>query len=202
MTGLMQKILGADWEKLPASLKAHYQSGPNVDSGHLDIEFPRWMTLYLRVLQVFGALLARSGKQLPTRVHKNVRANRHYWRRTMIFPDGRQVCFNSVWVAAGGTRLIDYVNPVMGLEMRAFVKGEELHYAGVRYVLNFGWFRLGLPEWLILGHTTIVERALSPNAFAMDFRLTHPCFGQVFRYSGTFVTERVDVQGRSTCGCS
>lgn len=192
MNSLMQQALGDDWEKLPDSLKAHYQPGPNVDIGHLDIEFPNWIKPYLHLLQLFGALLARSGKKLPTRVEKDVSADRQYWRRTMTFPDGRLVHFNSFWVSASGAHLIEYVNSVMGLEMTAHMEGDELHYEGVRYVLKFGPIEIGVPEWLVLGHTTIVERNLPPNAFAMDFRLTHPLFGQVFRYSGTFVTQRVE----------
>lgn len=48
---------------------------------------------------------------------------------------------------------------------------------------------LTLPEWIALGHTTIVEEALDDSHFAMDFRLTHPLFGQVFRYAGKFSTQ-------------
>lgn len=40
--------------------------------------------------------------------------------------------------------------------------------------------------WPSVGHTTIVEEALDATRFAMDFRLTHPLFGEVFRYSGEF----------------
>ena len=191
MKGLMQLALGTDWEKLPESLKAHYQLGPNVDIGHLDIEFPLFMKPYLWLLHLFGALLTRSGKRIPTRVEKDVVADHQTWRRTVTFPDGEPATFNSFWVSSGGNRLIEFVNPVMGLEMGVWVEGDELRYEGVRYVLKFGWLIIGLPEWLILGHTTIVERGLPANSFAMDFRLTHPLFGEVFRYSGVFSTQRL-----------
>jgi hypothetical protein len=42
-----------------------------------------------------------------------------------------------------------------------------------------------MPQWL-LGYTTIKEEAIDEAHFKMDFRLTHPLWGQVFRYSGTF----------------
>jgi hypothetical protein len=64
--------------------------------------------------------------------------------------------------------------------------GQQLHYRGVRFVARVGCRTLHIPEWLALGHTTIVERAIDEHHFAMDFRLVHPVFGQVFRYSGTF----------------
>jgi hypothetical protein len=190
MKNLMHRALGDDaWARLPASLQAHYQLGPNVDVGHMDIEFPVWMKPYLWLLHRFGALLPRAGKQIPTRVEKDVVADCQYWRRTMQFPDGKQVTFNSHWVAADGNRLIEFVNPLMGLEMAVRVEGNHLHYEGVRFVLKLGRCVVGLPEWMVLGHTTIVERGLPGNGFAMDFRLTHPIFGQVFRYAGTFTTQ-------------
>ncbi len=190
MNSLMQQALGAAWTQLPDSLKAHYQHGPNVDLGHLDIEFPRWMKPYLWLLHFFGALLTRSGKAVPTRVEKDVVDDRQLWRRTISFADGETAIFNSFWVASGGNRLIEFVNPVMGLEMAVGTVGDELHYQGLRYVLRFGAVDISLPEWLVLGHTTIVERSLPTGGFEMDFRLTHPLFGEVFRYSGRFVTER------------
>lgn len=188
MKSIMQSALGDDWVRLPASLQAHYQFGPNVDVGYLDIEFPAWMKPYLWLLHRCGALLPRSGRQIPTQVEKDVVGDHQHWRRTMRFADGKHVTFNSVWVSAGKNRLIEYVNPMMGLEMAVRVEGDHLHYEGVRFVLKLGRVLIGLPEWLILGHTTIVERALPGDAFAMDFRLTHPVFGQVFRYAGSFVT--------------
>lgn len=191
MKCLMQQALGTDWEKLPDSLKAHYQPGPNTDVGHLDIEFPAWMKPYLRLLHLFGALLTRQGKQVPTRVEKEFGASRQHWRRTIKFSDGETAIFNSFWVLSGGNRLIEYVNSFMGLEMAVHVEGNELRYEGVRYILKFGRLRMGLPEWLILGHTTIVERGLPSGAFAMDFRLTHHLFGEIFRYAGTFETRRL-----------
>ena len=72
MKSLMQCALGDDWDRLPASLRAHYQSAPNVDVGHMDIDFPVWMKPYLWLLHRLGALLPRSGSRIPTRVEKNV----------------------------------------------------------------------------------------------------------------------------------
>jgi hypothetical protein len=190
MKSLMQRALGEDWKRLPPSLQAHYQFGPNADVGHLDIEFPVWMTPYLWVLHLLGALVPRLGQRIATRVEKDVARDRQVWRRTMRFAAGKVLTFNSFWVAAGGNRLIEFVNPVMGLEMAVRVADDQLRYEGIRFVIRLGRLDIGLPEWMILGHTTIVERGLPDNTFAMDFRLTHPLFGQLFRYAGTFSTER------------
>lgn len=186
MNSLMQNALGADWDKLPPALQAHYRFGKTIDRGHMDIEFPRFMQPYLTLLRLFGALINRSGRQVSTEVEKSVVEERQYWRRTITYPDGKLVYFNSFWVAAGGNQMIEFVNPVLGLQMAVHVKDGKLHYHGVRFVAKLWRLLLPIPEWMVLGHTTITEQAIDETHFAMDFRLTHPLFGLVFRYAGTF----------------
>ncbi|MBS1190825.1 MAG: hypothetical protein H6R10_2617 [Rhodocyclaceae bacterium] len=186
MKSLMQKALGDDWHKLPPALQAHYRFGRTTDVGHMDIEYPRFMQPYLSVLRLFGALVDRGGRQIATVVEKSVVGERQYWRRTIRYADGKEIRFDSFWVSADGNEVIEYVNPVLGLQMAVHVEGNRLHYRGVRFVAKLGRFRLPIPEWLVLGRTTIVEEAVDETHFVMDFRLTHPLLGQVFRYSGKF----------------
>ncbi len=186
MKSLMQQALGADWEKLPPALQAHYRFGATVDTGSMDIEYPRFMQPVWSILKLFGALVDRKGKGVATVVEKYVVGERQIWRRTITYADGQVVRFDSFWVAAGNGDVIEFVNPVLGLQMAPYVVGEKLLYRGVRFVARLGPMTIPIPEWLSLGHATIVEEALDDTHFAMDFRLTHPLFGQLFRYSGEF----------------
>jgi len=186
MNSLMQRALGADWDKLPPALQAHYRFGKTVDSGCMDIEYPRFMQPCLSLLRLVGALVDRPGRQVATIVHKSVVGERQYWRRTITYPDGKEVRFNSFWVPAAGNQLIEFVNPVLGLQMAAYVEDGRLHYRGVCFVVKLGRLLLPIPEWLVLGRTSIVEEAVDETHFVMDFRVTHPLFGQVFRYAGQF----------------
>ena len=186
MKSLMQAALGADWDLLPPALQAHYRFGTTTDTGYMDIEYPRFMQPCLSVLRVVGALVNRRGRRVATVVEKRVVGDRQYWRRTITYADGRVVRFNSFWVAAGANQLIEFVNPVLGLQMAPRVEDGRLHYRGVRFVVKLGKLLLPIPEWLVLGRTTIVEEAVDETHFVMDFRLTHPLLGQVFRYSGEF----------------
>lgn len=186
----MQKVLGTQWEQLPPALQAHYQQGRNRDVGTLDIDYPSFMQPYLSFLRLLGALIHRRGQTVPTIVEKWMEGDSQHWQRTITFPDGKVICFNSRWVYAGGNEIIEYVNPFIGLRMAAWVESGRLYYRGRYLVLRLGRVLLPIPEWLVLGHTTIVETAQGSSDFAMDFRLTHPWFGQIFRYAGTFRTER------------
>ena len=186
MKSLMQHALGDDWEELPAALQAHYRFGTTTDTGSMAIEYPRFMQAYLSVLRLVGALVNRRSPAVATVVNKRVVGDRQYWRRTITYPDGKVIHFNSFWVHAGGNQVIEYVNPLLGLQMAVHLDEGRLHYRGVRFVVKLGARLLPIPEWLVLGHATIVEEAVGDSRFVMDFRLTHPWFGQVFRYSGEF----------------
>lgn len=186
MKSLMQSALGADWDKLPAALQAHYRFGSCTDIGHMEITYPRFMQPVLGVLRLLGALVHRSGQQVATRVDKQMIGERQYWKRTLTYADGQVIRFNSFWVATPDQQLIEFVNPVLGLQMAPRVMDGRLYYRGVRFVAKLGPVLIPIPEWLLLGHTTILEEAIDDTHFAMDFRLTHPLLGEVFRYAGRF----------------
>ena len=184
----MQHVLAEQWNDLPPALQAHYQSTNNADIGVLDIEYPRFMQLYLNFLKLLGALVNQRGTNLATSVEKWMEDGKQQWRRSITLSDGKNLYFNSHWEAAGDSEIIEYVNPFIGLRMTVSVIDKQLHYHGKHYIVNLGKLLLPIPEWLILGHTSIVESAINDKEFEMDFRLTHPLFGQLFRYSGRFTT--------------
>lgn len=186
---IMQRVLGEQWAQLPPALQAHYTLSDNQDVGELDIEYPRFMQYYLNLILIFGALINRQGHKTPTVVQKWMDGQTQHWKRTIRFDDGKEVIFQSRWEYAGPNELIEYVNAFMGLRMAAYVRDNKLFYRGISLVLKLGPIKIPVPEWLLLGHTTIEERALDHGSFEMDFRLTHPLFGQVYRYAGVFRTE-------------
>lgn len=186
MKSLLQQALGDAWDQLPPSLQAHYLPGTTLDVGHMDVEYPAFMQPVLFVLSHMGALVRRRAKAVHTRVEKSVAGKQQHWRRTLRYADGQTLRFDSVWEPGPNGHVVEFVNSWLGLQMQPFVVGDQLHYRGVRFVVRLGRWALHIPEWLVLGHTTIVERAVDDHRFAMDFRMTHPVFGQVFRYSGTF----------------
>lgn len=195
MKGLMQQSLGPAWHRLPLALQAHYRHGPSVETGHLDIAFPALMRPVLWMVSRLGALLHRTGRAVPTQVEKFMSGPRLQWRRTLRWPDGRVLRFDSAWELQPNGHVIEFVNPWLGLQMQPFVVGRQLHYRGVRFILRFGRRTLGIPEWMALGHTTIAEEAIDDRHFTMDFRMTHPVLGQVFRYSGCFEVNACESPG-------
>jgi len=183
---LMQIALADQWQQLPAGLKAHYQLNNNADIGQLNIEYPMYMQPFLTLLRLFGVLINRRGENIDTTVEKHMQGDIQYWKRSIRFSENKIIYFNSFWVHAGSNELIEYVNQFLGLRMSVHIENNELHYEGLSFVLKLGKLIIPIPEWLLLGHTTIVETGLSDSEFKMDFKLKHPLFGRIFRYSGEF----------------
>ncbi len=186
MKSLIQQALGDEWNELPPALQAHYRYGAAKDVGHLDIEYPRFMQPFLNILYRVGALVNCPEGQVETVVEKRVENNRQYWKRILKYADGKVIYFNSFWIAASGNQVIEFVNRFVGLQMAVQVLDNRLYYHGIKFIFKLGAVNISIPEWLVLGHTTIVEVAVDETHFRMDFRITHPLLGQVYRYSGKF----------------
>jgi len=184
----MQIALADQWQQLPPALQAHYQLNTNTDVGQLNIEYPVYMQPFLTFLRLFGVLINKRGENIDTTVDKHMQEDIQYWKRSICFSENKIIYFNSFWVYAGGNELIEYVNPFLGLRMSVHIENSELHYVGRSFVLKLWKLIIPIPEWLLLGHTTIVETGLSDSEFKMDFKLKHPLFGRIFRYSGRFKT--------------
>ncbi len=192
---LMQLALGKQWHKLPKALQNHYGSneqGVNRAQGKLDISYPWFMQWPLTVMRLFGALVNKRGKGLNTEVSKSMINGQQFWHRVIRFPDGRSLNFTSTITLNNKGDFIEYVNPFLGLKMRAFVENQQLRYESKGYVLKLGKAIIPIPEWLALGHASIIESEFDETdsqTFVMDFRIKHPLFGEVFCYKGRFKTE-------------
>ena len=185
---LMQQVLGDDWQRLPPALKKHHLAGHhNADVGHLHIDYPPFMQACLNLLSWFGVLFNHRGKALTTQVVKAMDGHQLHWKRRIQLPDGQVMTFNSRWEAVGDHAIIEYVNAFLGLKMRLRV-ANGLIYEGMHLVLKLGRVKLPIPEWLLLGHCLIVEKALDEDKFHMEFHLQHPLLGRLYSYSGYFHT--------------
>ncbi len=183
---VMQKALGEQWQQLPSALQSHHQHGTNFDVGYLDIKYPTFMHPYISFLHLLGALINRRGNNIPTIVEKHMNGDIQFWKRTVRFPGKKTVLFNSFWIHGRKNELIEYINSYVGLRMAVCVKNNKLFYEGCHFIIKVGILLIPIPEWLVLGHTTIIETAVSESEIKMDFKITHPLFGMIFSYSGKF----------------
>lgn len=188
-TPLMQRALGEQWHDLPRSLQQHYSQradGSSHESGWLTISYPRWMQWPLNIMRRFGALLNKSGTQIPTQVNKRMFGQVQHWARAINYPDGSHIMFNSQVTHAGGNILVEHVNSLLAMRLNVRVQDAKLYYESCGYLLKLGEREIEIPEWLALGQGYIEETALAEDRFSMNFWLEHPLFGEIYRYRGEF----------------
>lgn len=184
----VQQALGEAWQQLPTGLQVHYLMTSNIhrEQGYLDVEYPKWLQWPLNLLVRTGALLNRRGKAVPTTVERRLENGKEFWFRTLVFADGETMTFTSQTVCVAPMQIIEFSNGFLGLRMTLSSEDDCLRYHSDGYVLKLADRLIRIPEWLALGYASIEERAVGENRFVMDFKLRHPLFGQIFRYSGDF----------------
>ncbi len=182
----VRKALGTQWDQLPRALQLHHDSCKHSETGYLNIEYPGYLQFYYSLLYLLGALIDRRGKNISTTVKKYMKHDLQYWDRYILFPNHKILRFKSYWKYVNGNEFIEYINRFIGLRMAVQVKDNMICYEGRHFILKLGRITIPIPEWLVLGHTTIIEKAVSDNEIEMDFKLTHPLLGLIYRYSGSF----------------
>jgi hypothetical protein len=189
-----QKALGTDWDKLPKVIIDHYDIPGEYNRLHIsgvmeEVTLKPILKLAMPVLKLLGALVAESGKNIPTDLinYADGEKPEMKWERTFHFPNHDRTFFTKM-VADGEGQIIEYVRFGLGIRLKVWVEDGALHYHQKSYVINvFNLFRLPFPNWLGLGTGWIKEKpALEEGKFTIDFGIDHPLLGRVFAYNGTF----------------
>ncbi len=188
---LMQKVLGPDWQTLPAAIQKHYQITGEQQSllaGSMTIGYPHAMFPMIWLMHLFGGLALWSGNQVHAQVQKTSAPGGDilHWQRTMTYTDGKADYFHSQMRYAAEHELIETIGFGFGLRLIVEVCNGDLHYSSNGYFWQCGKFELNIPEWLLLGSATINEHALSEDAFYLDFTIKHPLWGITYYYRGSF----------------
>ena len=160
---------------------------------------PRVLAPLFRMLGRAGILIPYRGQNVPTTL--DVIPSRdaqgrpvHRWSRTMRFP-GRVVRFDTSIVYDLDRRtVVDLVGPRHVLYMvwaARFHPPDTFTLDSHANAIRIGRSRLWLPRWawkLLLGTVTFTQRVdpADENVVHIDLLITHPLFGRIFGYDGTF----------------
>ena len=123
----------------------------------------------------------------------------HTWSRTVAIRNRRIEFPTSIIYDAKLHRVVDLVGPCNVIYMvwrAAFHDDGSFTLDSEANAFRVGRLKLWLPRWLwpwLLGTVTFVQKAHpdAPDTISIDLLLTHPLFGKVFGYDGTFRAVRV-----------
>lgn len=193
---LIEQALGeAAWNRLAPLVRDHYRLDPATGesltlTGVMDEIFhaPLIKPL-LAVAGYFDALVSRRGRDVPVEVRNwtdPARPRTLFWHRTFRFPGGDPCVFRSRMVLAGPGEIVELLRFGVGIRMRVEEREGDLVYTALEHCWEIGPWRLGIPNWALLGDALIVESAVSDQALGLRFDIRHPWFGRTFGYRGRF----------------
>ncbi|MCW8826951.1 MAG: DUF4166 domain-containing protein [Gammaproteobacteria bacterium] len=173
-------------------MRNHYNLHPNGEHelqlrGELSNVFHSlWVTHIILLGRLFGALVPYRGKDIPVEVNNYCKNNNLHWHRLFYFPNHAPYPFSSHMEYLGDNMVVEFVRFGLGLRLKLSVDEGALCYTTAGYLWRIGPLHLRLPDWLLLGSGTIIERGLDSEQIELDFTLKHPLFGLSFCYMGHF----------------
>ena len=111
--------------------------------------------------------------------------------RVFRFPGRKPVRFRSRMEHIGGNELIEFMRFGIGWKLACHWDGTKVILAHRGYIWRMFGVNFPVPLALAIGRGHAEEVPLTDNDFSMWTHSSHPLFGQVFGYAGSFRIEEV-----------
>lgn len=194
---VIRSALGPAWDTLHPAVRRHYdisEAGTarlQLKGIMYEVDHATWIRPIIWIAGLFGALVPYRGKNLPVEVVNSALpgSGTLHWQRCFHFPKKKPFHFISRMESLKGNEIVEYVRFNLGIRMAISVRDGSLCYESRGYLWRPGWITLRIPDWLLLGSATIVERGIDDKTIELEFNIHHPLFGRTFTYSGNFELE-------------
>jgi hypothetical protein len=191
---VFQEVLGEDWHRLGDIIRRHYflrgfsDDYVCVKGTMHEVWHSAVAKLLIPFARIFGALVPYRGANVPIEVHYNARPDDGtiHWDRVFHFDGRPPFHFLSHMEHAGGNRVIEFIRFGVGMRLKVSAEDGALVFRDEGYIWRIFGIDVPLPIALLLGRAYVEERPVDDERFSMRMTLTHPLFGQLFRYSGSF----------------
>lgn len=146
------------------------------------------MRLLSPLLNVFGALLPFDGEKIPAKVtfYSGLKTADFHFDRTVEPPGRPAFRFQSKLVQMSGNDVVEFMRFGIGWRAHYTISGNRVSLRHIGYVWRIGTVLIPLPLSFFIGAGSAAEEALTENSFKMWMAITHPVFGETYRYEGTF----------------
>lgn len=188
-----RSIFGDAWETMPPVMHKHYANRPfsndtSVVEGKMDVTLGRFAKLFAPLFKLFGILVPYEGRNIPTTVifRSEEGSDVFIFDRIFHFPNKKPWSFYSRMTPQGGNEVIEYMK--LGIGWRAYYSYEDgkvlLRQGG--YVWKLLGVKIPIPMEFLFGKGYAEETPLTDSSFKMLMHITHPLWGKVYEYKGTF----------------
>jgi predicted DCC family thiol-disulfide oxidoreductase YuxK len=192
-TPIFESIFGNQWAQLPTVMHRHYANRPysndaGIVEGTMTIESSPLGRLLTPLFRFLGTLAPYEGTDIPAQVifASDPKSNHFHFNRTFFFPGKIPYRFHSTMKPLGQNEMAEVMRFGLCWRTAFFWTGQKVMLEHRGYGLYLCGLYIPLPLGLLLGKGYAEETPLDDNHFSMAMHITHPLWGKVFSYHGTF----------------
>ena len=189
---IFEQILSPNhWHQLPKVLQKHYKNKPyssdqNLAKGRLDVYCRSYMKLLKPFFRYLKIIPLVDQKNVDTTVYFKSHPDNDgfYFQRVFYFAD-QAYTFNSCMIYRN-QEIIEKMRWGFCWRINYFWDGHSIQLQHKGYAFMLKRFLIPLPLTILLGRCNASETAIDDEHFAMQVKITHPWWGDVYGYSGHF----------------
>lgn len=209
---IFQSIFGSHWDQLPLVLQQHYAIRPfSKDrvrvSGVLDTYCAGVFRWFSFILKRIGTIPPFTEKQVATQVWFSGKAQSSdfHFQREFNFKQYGTYRFNSRLVPiqqndasqSKHNEVVEHLGWGLGWHCAFNWATDHIKIQHLGYKLCVFGLMIPLPITWLLGTANATETALNESDFSMQVNITHPWWGKLYGYEGTFTIEEVHTSQRA-----
>ena len=195
---IFQKIFGPEqWDKLPPVFHKHYANKPHshdkvTTEGKLNIKCAWYLKPFLKL---FRAMPAYDGQDIITNVTfiSSPSDATYKFERIFHYPNRAPHYFISSMRQIQHNEIAEVMS--FGLTWHAYYSfdGDYVRLKHKGYSLHLFGKYIPIPATWLIGSGNAKEWALDDDHFAMQMDITHPLFGQLYEYTGSFYIKEIKI---------
>ena len=190
---IFKPVFGDSWTQLPSVLKKHYANHPytndiTVVEGHLDIMCRGPIKFLAPLLWLSGSVPPVNKKNVKVTVNfeSDLHSKRFHFNRLFDFNKAEPYQFNSAMLHTKDDEVIEIMRLGLCWRSRYYWDGENIQLKHKGYAWYIFGILIPLPLSLILGAGNATETAIDDQHFKMQVNITHPLWGKIYEYRGSF----------------
>lgn len=191
---IFQSVFGDDWNRIPNVIRTHYGLRPGSGetirvTGTMDVDYRLAFLPLIPIFRLLHIMVPYKGTAIPVNITMTDSPSRKalYLERYFTIPGRRKPYrFDSAMTPIGNGEILDVMTLGICARMRYAYENGKVVIHHRRFGWNIGKIFIPLPiEWLI-GRVHLIKEALSDDSFRLSATVTHPFFGETYRYQGKF----------------
>lgn len=187
-----------DWASLPAAVRRRFSKRISdgaavVYKGHVtSVSYSRMGYALAQAMRLFGAPLplpVTAGLETVVTVTEDRASGGQFWTRMFARERGFPQMIQSVKRFGGKTGIEEALPFGIVMALRLSVEDGALSFRSAGYALNFGGWRLPLPDFISPGALTVTHTEIDAASFRFTLTLQHALLGTLLHQEAVYAEE-------------